>query len=115
VPVDAGLSPEEVVIGLTCPRAHADGRIFKLRVRLFQDSDLDLDRLEFLARREGASRVLHWLLSIVPAGERTPKLEAVAAKFALPPRGYRGTDYLYDPSRLLRKRGGDRPWQRKQN
>jgi hypothetical protein len=110
-----GVSTEELVVGLTSPRAHADGRILKLLVRLFQDGDLDLDRLEYLARREGATRVLHWLVSIVPDEERTPNLLAVASRFAIPPRGYRGTDFLYDPARLLRKRGGERPWQRKQS
>jgi hypothetical protein len=112
---DESVSTEELLVALTSPRATADGRIFKLLVRVLQSGNIDLDRLVFLARREGATRVLNWLLGIVPPEERTPSLQAAAQRFALPPRGYRGTDLLYDPSRLLRRKGGTRPWQRKQS
>ena len=115
VSADASLSTEELVVALTSPRAPADGRVLKLLVRLFQSGTVDPERLAFLARREGATRVLHWLFSIVPDEQRTPELQAVADRFQKPPRGYRGTDFLYDPGRLLRKKGGDRPWQRKQS
>jgi hypothetical protein len=112
---DASLSTEELVVALTSPRAAADGRVLKLLVRLFQQGGVNLDLLAFLARREGATRVLHWLLSIVPEPERTPGIRAAMDRFATPPRGYRGTDFLYDPTRLLRHRGGERPWQQKQS
>jgi hypothetical protein len=112
---DPSVTTEELVVALTSPRARADGRVFKLLVRLFQSADLHLDQLVFLARREGSTRVLHWLLHLVPEEERTPKLVSVASRFIEPPRGYRGTDFLYDPARLVRKKGGDRPWQRKQS
>lgn len=115
VPTDTSLTTEELVVALTSPRAPADGRVLKLLVRLFQSGGVELDRLAFLARREGATRVLHWLLSIVPEEERTAELRAVAERFAVPPRGYRGTDFLYDPTRLLRQKGAVRPWQRKQS
>jgi hypothetical protein len=110
-PLDRELTLEEIVVALCAPQAPAEGRVFKLVVRILQSGRVDARHLTWLARREMAGSVLWWLLDLVPAGERTPSLTAIVAVFGGPPRGYRGLDYDYDPQRLVRqpfKR--EQPW-----
>lgn len=97
----AGLSDEELIVALLMPHTPADGRLFKLVVRMLQRAPLDASALWLAARREQADRVLFWLLQQIPASERTARIEAIAAAHPAAPRGYRGLDYHYDARRLL--------------
>jgi hypothetical protein len=106
---DADLSLEEIVVGLCAPQATADGRVFKLVVRIAQSGKIDPARLARLARMERADGVLHWLFRGVPEVERTAAFLRVAAAFAAPPRGYRPPRYRYDFGRLVRRPGQRRP------
>jgi hypothetical protein len=103
---DPSLSLEEVVVALVAPLAPVDGRTFKLVVRILQSGRVDARRLHWLARRERADRLLHWLLELVPREERNDALEAVAAPFAMPPRAYRAPSIVYDARRLVRRVAG---------
>jgi hypothetical protein len=104
--VDSTLTLDDIVVGLLSPRAPADGRTFKLVVRILQSGEVDADRLALQARRERAEGVLHWLIHLVPATEHTPALVALQEKFATPPRGDRGVQYAYDAERLVRRPAG---------
>ena len=111
--MDPSLGLEELVVALVCPHAPADGRTFKLVVRVLQSADVDVARLAFLAKRERASGVLYWLLSIVPEPERNERLSRVARTFSAPPRGYRGVSYRYDAQRLIKRVATEAEWRRK--
>lgn len=104
--VDPALTLEDIVVGLLSPQAPADGRTFKLVVRILQSGQLDADCLALQARRERAEGVLHWLLHLVPSAEHTPALVALREKFAMSPRGNRGVQYVYDAERLVRRPAG---------
>lgn len=114
VPVDDALTLEEIVVGLSAPHAEADGRVFKLILRILQSGRVNGARLHRLARMERAEGVLHWLCAGVPESERTPPFEAIAALFAEPPRGYQPPAYRYDFARLVRRpfRQSEAPWNR---
>ena len=99
----AGFSDEELIVALLMPHTPADGRLFKLVVRMLQRAPIDPKRLWFQARRERADRVLYWLLQKVPESERISGVSAVLAAIPGPPRGYRGLKFNYDGSRLLRR------------
>ena len=99
----AGLSDEELIVALLMPHTPADGRLFKLVVRMLQRATIDPSSLWFQARRERADRVLYWLLQQVPEPERTAGISALLAAIPGPPRGYRGLRFNYDGSRLLRR------------
>lgn len=77
------------------------GLSFPLMQRTFAEAFRDTAPRSFwfesLRKRAGSVPLVDWLVGQLNA------------------RGYRGTDFLYDPTRLLRKRGGERPWQRKQS
>jgi len=93
-------------VGLCAPHAEADGRVFKLVLRLLQSGRLDGARLARLARLERLERadcVLHWLCAHVPDVERSPAFLLVEAYFRTPPRGYRPPSYDYDFRRLVRR------------
>jgi hypothetical protein len=102
-PPTAAVSDESLVVALLMPHTPADGRLFKLVVRMLQKAALDPQALWFQARRERAEPVLHWLLQQIPASERTGAVAALAALTSTPPRGYRGLNFNYDGSRLLRR------------
>jgi hypothetical protein len=104
--VDPELTLEDILVGLLSPQAPADGRTFKLVVRILQSGKVDAQRLALQARRERAEGVLHWLLHLVPSTEHTPALVALQEKFATPPRGDRGVRYTYDAERLVRRPAG---------
>ncbi|MBI5548286.1 MAG: hypothetical protein HY901_30770 [Deltaproteobacteria bacterium] len=107
--LDGDLTLEDIVVALCAPQAPAEGRVFKLVLRILQSGRLDLRHLAWLARREMATPVLWWLLERIPDAERTPPVQATILALGGPPRGYRGLDYDYDPQRLVR-----RPYQREQ-
>lgn len=100
---DPSLTDEDLVVALLSPHSRADGRIFKLVVRMAQSGALSADRLIFRARRERALGALYWLLRLTPESERNPALLAVLERIGGPPRDYHPLDYDYDPSRLLRR------------
>jgi len=112
--IDAELSLEELVVGLCQPHTPADGRLFKLVLRLLQSPDIDPARLAFLARRERAGHVLRWLLDRVPPEENTPSVTACSEAIGAP-RGYRPPVYVYDARRLTRRpfRAGEAAWTRR--
>jgi hypothetical protein len=107
-PLEPTLTLEEIVVGLCAPQAPAEGRIFKLVLRILQSGKVDAARLLALARREMATPVLWWLLEVTPASERSAPVEELRSAFAGPPRGYRALDFDYDSQRLVR-----RPYRRK--
>lgn len=100
---DERLTFEDIVVGLCMPHAVADVRVFKLVLRILQTGMVDGPRLARLARMERAEGVLHWLCAGVPAAERNPAFEEIAACFALVPRGWRELRLTYDFGRLLRR------------
>lgn len=100
---DEELTVEELAVGLLSPHAPADGRTFKLVVRMIQSGRLNAARVALLARRERASGVLYWLLNQIPPSERTPPVHELSRCFPTPPRGARGVAYAYDPDRLIRR------------
>lgn len=104
------LTLEEIVVGLCAPQALAEGRIFKLVLRIIQSGRLDSRRLAWLARRELAVPVLWWLLELTPGSERTAPVEELRQRFQTPPRGYRGLEFDYDPQRLLRRPSRREAW-----
>jgi hypothetical protein len=99
----ASLSDEDLIVALLMPHTPADGRLFKLVVRMLQRATIDPKSLWFRARRERADRALYWLLQRVPEPERTIGISALLALIPAPPRGYRGLRFNYDGSRLLRR------------
>ncbi|MBT3220422.1 MAG: hypothetical protein HN348_15150 [Proteobacteria bacterium] len=103
--IDHDLTLEEIVVGLCTPHSPAEARVFKLLLRILQSGRIDVDRLHWLARRERAQFVLHWLTLQVPEGERNDEFQKVAKPFEAPPRGYRPLTFNYDGRRLIR-----RPW-----
>ncbi len=90
-------------MALLMPHVLADGRLLKLVVRMLQSAPIDPKRLWLTARREQADRMLYWLITLVPATERTPRLDAVRESHPAPPRGYRSVAYDYDANRLVRR------------
>jgi hypothetical protein len=113
-PIDAALSVEEIVCGLLQPHGAADGRLFKLVVRILQSGAVDPTELAELARRERADVVLAWLLQQVPEVERNEAIDAVKAALR-PPRGQRPPNFRYDPGRLVRRpfRSEEARWTRR--
>lgn len=103
LPLEPEIGLEEIVVGLCCPQAPAEARLFKLVLRILQSGRVDPRRLLLLAKRERASVVLYWLISLVPDSERNPAFERIAEHFLQPPRGYRPLDYRYDAGRLRRR------------
>lgn len=101
-PVDPTLTLEDIVCGLLQPHGPADGRLFKLVLRILQSGKVAPDRLAALARRERAEHLLAWLLERVPDPERTPEVVAIAQAIGTP-RGYRPPAMDYDASRLVRR------------
>lgn len=112
--VDPTLTLEDIVCGLLQPHGVADGRLFKLVVRILQSGGVDPARLALLARRERADHVLAWLLARVPAEERTVPVEEIARVLGTP-RGHRPPDMAYDANRLIRRpfRSAEAPWTRR--
>lgn len=102
-PPTARLSDESLIVALLMPHTPADGRLFKLALRMLQRAALDAAALWFQARRERADRVLYWLLQQIPEPEQTEGVRAVMAAISGPPRGYQGLRYNYDGSRLIRR------------
>jgi hypothetical protein len=102
-PIDAALTLEDIVVALCAPQAPAEGRTFKLVLRIVQSGRLDLRHLRWLARKEKAERILHWLMSQVPESERTPPVAALLEALGGEPRGARPVRYRYDPTRLIRR------------
>ncbi len=100
--IDALLCLEDLVVGLLMPQSEVDARIVKLVVRMLQSNQLDEARLTFRARRERADIGLAWVLALVPPGERTVSLEAIA-KSLRPPRGSARVHFNYDSERLVRR------------
>lgn len=98
-----GLTDEALIVALLMPHTPADGRLFKLVVRMVQRLPLLPGDLWFLARRERADRVLYWLLQRVPSSERNDRVLEVLAAQPRPPRGYVGLRFNYDAARLLRR------------
>jgi hypothetical protein len=113
-PIDESLTLEEIVCGLLAPQGPADGRLFKLVLRILQSGRVDPTNLALLARRERADHVLVWLLAGVPAVERNPAIDAVASTMGCP-RGHRPPRFDYDMNRLLRRpfRREEAPWTRR--
>lgn len=111
---DPDLGLEDIVCGLLLPHGPADGRLFKLVLRILQSGRVDPARLALLARRERADHVLVWLLGRVPAPERNASLDAVATALGTP-RGHRPPRMEYDANRLLRRphRSAEAPWTRR--
>jgi hypothetical protein len=101
--VEPSLGLEDLVVGLLRLTAPVEARLFKLVVRVLQSGKVSAPRLHLLARRERVDHVVHWLVGVVPARERTPAFEVVAKAFDAPPRGYRGMNYRYDALRLVRR------------
>jgi hypothetical protein len=101
--VDPELTLEEIIVGLCVPHVRLDGRVFKLVLRILQSGRIDAGHLAWLARKERADRVLHWLLGRVPGEELNAAVATVAREFATPPRGYRPLRYDYDAARLVRR------------
>jgi hypothetical protein len=109
----SGIMDEEVVVALLMPDAEADGRTWKLVVRMLQAGRLNPTRLSTLARRERADVMLQWLLEKVPSSERCPPLNAVQAALRAP-RHVTPVAVVWDASRLVRQpliRGTE--WRRK--
>ena len=102
-PPTAQLSEIDIVVAALMLHAPADGRIFKLVVRLLQRSVLDPRALWLAARRERADRVLYWLLKLVPASEQTPSILNLLEAHPRAPRGCTGMNFNYDPGRLIRR------------
>ena len=101
--LDPSLTLEEIVVGLLTPDATAEGRILKLATRILQ-SELDLEKLLLLAKRERAERLLSWLVSGIPEQERFGTVPSVLAVFGQsPPRGGARVRYDYDFGRLILK------------
>lgn len=100
--VDASLGLEDLVVGLLMPHAELDARVIKLVVRLLQSTQLDAAKLVFRARRERADIALAWVLSLVPEGELTAPVVAVA-RLLRRPRGDAQVRFNYDPQRLVRR------------
>lgn len=111
-PVDSRLSLEDIVVGLLAPQAYVDGRVFKLVLRILQSDQLDLRKLMFRSRREGADGVLYWLLDRVPPVEANHRIEELRSLFARAPRGYRPLDFAYDATRLIRRPARRDSWRR---
>jgi hypothetical protein len=109
-PVDPELTLEDIVVALLAPQAPAEGRIFKLVLRILQSGKVDGRHLAWLARRELAEPVLFWLLVRVPEVERTDAVRGIRASLGGPPRGYADLDYDYDPTRLVRRPFRRDPW-----
>ena len=113
-PIDApdpSVTLEAIVCGLLQPHGVADGRLFKLVVRILQSGQVDTRALSALARRERSDHVLAWLLDRVPEAERNGPLEAARAAIH-PPRGHRAPRMVYDGQRLIRRpfRASEAPW-----
>lgn len=102
-PLDPALTLEDIIVGLCAPQSPADGRVFKLVLRIVQSGSLDLDHLLWLARKEKADRILYWILERTPDVERTAEVQALLSRFGGPPRGARPVLYDYDPTRLIRR------------
>lgn len=102
--VDGSLDLEDIVVGLLMPHAPVEGRVVKLVLRILQSGDVEPGKLVLRARRERAVAGLHWILQMVPEGERTEAVVAVERALGGEPRGYRPPDYDYDPRRLIRRR-----------
>ena len=114
-PIDASLEVEDLVVGLLMPHAELDARVIKLVVRLLQSSQLDVAKLVFRARRERADIALTWVLSLVPEGEQSAPVVAVA-KSLRKPRGDAQVRFNYDPQRLVRRAATrDHLWRAKQS
>lgn len=101
-PEDPWLALEDLVVGLLMPHAELDARVVKLVVRLLQSDRLDPAKMAFRARRERADVGLAWVLSLVPASERTASLVLIA-KSLRPPRAEVRVDFRYDSDRLVRR------------
>lgn len=106
-PIDLSLEVEDLVVGLLMPHAELDARVIKLVVRLLQSTQLDAAKLVFRARRERADIALAWVLSLVPEGELTAPVVAVA-KLLRKPRGDAQVRFNYDPQRLVRRAATNR-------
>ena len=102
-PPTPNLPDESLVVALLMPHTIADGRLFKLVIRLLQRARLDPDALWFQAKRERADRVLYWLLNLVPEPERTGSVAEAISACPGEPRGYRGLRFNYDGHRLTRR------------
>jgi hypothetical protein len=76
---DPSVTLEAIVCGLLQPHGVADGRLFKLVVRILQSGQVDTRALSALARRERSDHVLAWLLDRVPEAERNGPLEEARA------------------------------------
>ena len=100
--VDPTLTLEDIVCGLLQPHGPADGRLFKLVLRILQSGKVDAGSLAALSRRERADHVLAWLLERIPTTERTSDVDAVA-KAVGHPRGHRPPVMDYDAARLVRR------------
>jgi hypothetical protein len=101
--IEPGLSLEEIVVGLLAPLAPADGRTWKLVLRILQSGQLQTDELRYLARRERADPALYWLLINIPAEEQTPPVRELQQTFSQPPRGFGKIRYRYDFGRLIKR------------
>jgi hypothetical protein len=101
-PPTDGLSDEALIVAILMPHTPADGRLFKLVLRMVQRAQIDVARLWFWAKREQADGVLFWLLSRVPEAEMTPSVVHVLSGQRRP-RGYRPLNYNYDTQRLIRR------------
>lgn len=97
------LSNEELLVAILMPHTQADGRLFKLSLRMLQQLPMNPERLWFLARREAADWWLYWLLELTPAAEVNAAVAAVRDAQPLAPRGYRPPDYRFTPERLLKR------------
>ncbi len=97
------LSDEALIVAVLMPHTPADGRLFKLVVRMMQRSQLDAARLWLIAKREQADGLLFWLLQQVPAQEKTESLHAIIASHPNAPRNLHPLRYEYDATRLLRR------------
>jgi hypothetical protein len=95
------VSLEELIVALAMPHAEADARNWKLIIRALQKGPFDPATLARLAKLERADALLAWLLRGLPATERSPVLERLAA--LLHPRDPRDLDVRYDFTRLLRR------------
>lgn len=97
------LAAEEILVALLMPHGLADGRLFKLVLRMIQSGRLDLPRLHLMAKRERADGVLWWLLERVPDEERGDEVRNLHRLIGGPPRGYRPLALDYDARRLVRR------------
>ena len=98
-----GVTDIDLVVALLMPHAAADGRVFKLIVRLLQKVEVDARRVWLCARREQADRALYWLLQQVPGSERVGGVASLLEAAPVAPRGYRPLKFNYDGRRLLRR------------